>query len=169
MGTIAGNLSIKHAHNEFPSDIFLILETIDARLTILESIGKSTQMSVKDYLTYNMNKKIITKVSLPQLEPSKKIFRSYKVILISIDYSFLFSKILIFHFKIMPRAQNAHAFVNAGFLIEFNDKRGQILNARICYGGIRPDVTIPAYITKMFHNLILIYFSSSMQRLRRTF
>ena len=88
MGTIAGNLSIKHAHNEFPSDIFLILETIDARLTILESIGKSTQMSVKDYLTYNMNKKIITKVSLPQMEPSKKIFRSYKVILISIDYSF---------------------------------------------------------------------------------
>lgn len=33
-GTLAGNLSIKHEHNEFPSDIFLLLETIGATLTI---------------------------------------------------------------------------------------------------------------------------------------
>lgn len=36
VGTLAGNLSIKHQHNEFPSDIFLLLETIGATITIGE-------------------------------------------------------------------------------------------------------------------------------------
>lgn len=36
----------------------------------------------------------------------------------------------------MPRAQNAHAYVNAAFLLEFN---GDIVqSARICFGGINP-------------------------------
>jgi xanthine dehydrogenase/oxidase len=33
-GTLAGNLMIKHDHNDFPSDIFLILETAGALLTV---------------------------------------------------------------------------------------------------------------------------------------
>jgi hypothetical protein len=36
VGTIAGNLSIKHEHPEFPSDIFLLLVTVGATLTIGE-------------------------------------------------------------------------------------------------------------------------------------
>ena len=35
-GTIAGNLSIKNQHNEFPSDLYLILEAANATLTICE-------------------------------------------------------------------------------------------------------------------------------------
>ena len=27
-GTLAGNLMLKHAHNDFPSDVFLSLETV---------------------------------------------------------------------------------------------------------------------------------------------
>lgn len=39
----------------------------------------------------------------------------------------------------MPRAQNAHAFVNAGFCIEFNDlTKTKITGAAICFGGIDP-------------------------------
>lgn len=38
----------------------------------------------------------------------------------------------------MPRAQNAHAYVNAGFLVEL-DKDTKVKRARICFGGIRPD------------------------------
>lgn len=33
-GTIAGNLCIKNQHNEFPSDLYLILETVGATLKI---------------------------------------------------------------------------------------------------------------------------------------
>ncbi|KAG5870802.1 hypothetical protein JTB14_005352 [Gonioctena quinquepunctata] len=36
IGTLAGNLMIKHKHNDFPSDIFLILETIGATLKIVD-------------------------------------------------------------------------------------------------------------------------------------
>lgn len=34
VGTIAGNLMIKHTHNSFSSDIFLLLETVGAQLTL---------------------------------------------------------------------------------------------------------------------------------------
>lgn len=37
----------------------------------------------------------------------------------------------------MPRAQNAHAYVNAGFLVELD--QGQVQAARICFGGINPE------------------------------
>jgi uncharacterized membrane protein len=42
VGTIAGNLSIKHEHPEFPSDVFLILATVGATLTIGELLHIST-------------------------------------------------------------------------------------------------------------------------------
>lgn len=47
----------------------------------------------------------------------------------------------------MPIAQNAHAYVNAGFLIEYSNTNG-IVNKkliacnRICYGGINPSVKL---------------------------
>lgn len=37
----------------------------------------------------------------------------------------------------MPRAQNAHAYVNAGFLFKFEE--GIVTSARMCFGGISPE------------------------------
>ncbi|CAO1351447.1 unnamed protein product [Diamesa serratosioi] len=123
-GTIAGNLMIKNAHSDFPSDMFLMLETAGATMTISNGTSSWVKMnspvtiSPKEFLNTNMNKKVITKISLPALDASKFVFKTY---------------------KIMPRAQNAHAYVNAGFLIEFNDTKTEVKSARVCFGGISPE------------------------------
>lgn len=113
--------------------MFLILEAAGAKLTIAEGLNKSTVVSVADYLYFNMDGKIILNVILPALSSKVYTYRSYKVLSIT----------LIFHItnniftQIMPRAQNAHAYVNAGFLFKFD--KGVIKSARLCFGGINPE------------------------------
>lgn len=114
-GTVAGNLSIKNAHHEFPSDMFLVLEAVGAKLTIRQADGNSQMVAVADYMSMDMRKKVMIEVVLPKLPPDTFRFRSY---------------------KIMPRAQNAHAYVNAGFLVEFESKSSKVRSIRICFGGI---------------------------------
>lgn len=47
------------------------------------------------------------------------------------------SELLTKNLQIMPRAQNAHAYVNAAFLLKMNG--GKVSSARICFGGIAPN------------------------------
>ncbi|GAB0092110.1 Aldehyde oxidase/xanthine dehydrogenase [Sergentomyia squamirostris] len=117
VGTLAGNLSIKHRHHDFQSDIYLLLEAIGATLTILSSMGSVKIVGIADYLKVNMKNRIIVKVTLPSLPKSSFVFCSY---------------------KIMQRAQNAPSTVNCGFLFKFNEDRSALLNARLCFGGINP-------------------------------
>ncbi|GAB0096983.1 xanthine dehydrogenase [Sergentomyia squamirostris] len=134
-GTIAGNLSIKHANIGFPSDIFLILEAVNAKMTIIDGSGKTEQVSIQDYLKLDMKKKVILKITLPALDPSKIYVRS---------------------FKIMPRAQNAHAYVNAAFLYEFSDStRSNLIQANICFGGINSDFVHATETEKLLKNVNL--------------
>ncbi|XP_076232212.1 xanthine dehydrogenase/oxidase [Calliopsis andreniformis] len=114
LGTLAGNLMIKHQYREFPSDLFLILETAGAQLHIAEAGGKKTSMTLLDFLDFDMKHKIIYSIVLPALG-TEYVYRS---------------------FKIMPRAQNAHALVNAGFLFKL-DGTGHVLETpNIIIGGI---------------------------------
>ncbi|XP_039304286.1 xanthine dehydrogenase 1 isoform X2 [Solenopsis invicta] len=114
MGSIAGNLMIKHAHHEFPSDLFLMLETAGTQIHILEAPGAKNSMMLQDFLKIDMRHKIIYSVVLPALTDDYE-YRSY---------------------KIMPRAQNAHAHVNAGFLFKL-DGGGKVLEKpNILFGGI---------------------------------
>lgn len=114
IGTIAGNLMIKHRHREFPSDLFLIFETVGAEVHVLEAPGKKSSVSLLEFLDVNMRNKIIYSLVFPRLSKEYE-FRSY---------------------KIMPRAQNAHAFVNAGFLFKL-DGGGRVLEKpNIIFGGI---------------------------------
>uniref|UniRef100_A0A182KGJ4 FAD-binding PCMH-type domain-containing protein n=1 Tax=Anopheles christyi TaxID=43041 RepID=A0A182KGJ4_9DIPT len=117
-GTIAGNLSIKNQHQEFPSDLYLILEAANATLTILESQGKTSTVRPSEYVALDMKKKILLNVILPPLDPSVYVYRT---------------------FKIMPRAQNAHAYVNGAFLIKLEG--ANIVSSNICFGGIDPKLT----------------------------
>ncbi|XP_025993326.1 xanthine dehydrogenase/oxidase isoform X2 [Solenopsis invicta] len=114
MGSIAGNLMIKHAHHEFPSDLFLMLETAGTKIYILEAPGAKKSVMLQDFLKIDMRHKIVYSVVLPALTDDYE-YRSY---------------------KIMPRAQNAHAHVNAGFLFKL-DAGGKVLEKpNILFGGI---------------------------------
>ncbi|KAG5676994.1 hypothetical protein PVAND_006785 [Polypedilum vanderplanki] len=113
-GTLAGNLMIKNAHNEFPSDIFICFEAIGTMINIWDGSKNEIQISLNHFISTDMNKKVLTKITLPAIDPVKFFYRSY---------------------KIMPRAQNAHAYVNAIF-VQLNDSK--VISAKICFGGIDP-------------------------------
>ncbi|XP_060523086.1 xanthine dehydrogenase-like isoform X2 [Cylas formicarius] len=113
IGTLAGNLMMKHQHKSFPSDIFLILAAVDARLEIVDYNNKTYHLTAEHFLATDMSNKIIHKIHLPVLDNTYK-FESY---------------------KIMPRKQNAHALVNAGFLLKLSADY-TVESARIVFGCI---------------------------------
>lgn len=114
IGTVAGNLMTKHRHPKFSSDIFLLLETIRATLIIVHK-GTSIEVTPEQFLSLDMTGRVIVHVKIPPLSPR---------------YQFV-------SFKVMSRAQNAHAQVNAAFLYEFDDHNKDIvLSARIVMGGL---------------------------------
>uniref|UniRef100_A0A1B0DIN2 Uncharacterized protein n=1 Tax=Phlebotomus papatasi TaxID=29031 RepID=A0A1B0DIN2_PHLPP len=120
VGTIAGNLSIKHQHNEFVSDIYILLEAIGATLTIISSGGSIRIVGIADYMKINMKNRIIVKITLPSLPKKQYEFFSYKV---------------------TSRAQNTLALVNCAFLFKFNADHSMVLNAKLCFGGLNPHFT----------------------------
>ncbi|XP_022826463.1 xanthine dehydrogenase 1-like [Spodoptera litura] len=115
LGTIAGNLMIKHRDNSFPSDIFLVLYTIGAQVTITDISRATLTVTMDTFLKINMTGKIILNVMLPPL---------------SDEYKF-------FSYKLMPRAQSAHAIVNMGCLYKLT-ATNRVDRARIVYGGLSP-------------------------------
>ncbi|XP_035789869.1 xanthine dehydrogenase/oxidase-like [Anopheles albimanus] len=117
VGTIAGNLMIKHQHPEFPSDLFLLLEAVEATIVIVSSVEKTIRVSPLDFLKLNMSKKIIRTIELPPHDHVSTTFRSY---------------------KIMPVAQNSRATVNAALMLRICPETRLYSSIRICYGGINP-------------------------------
>lgn len=116
-GTLAGNLMIKNHKIDFPSDVFITLETLNAQITIIDENGQNKTIGLSNFIKTDMTKKLITKITLKPYQNNEYLFNSY---------------------KIMPRAQNAHAYINAGFLIQI-DNENKVLSARICFGGISPE------------------------------
>ncbi|CAH0550009.1 unnamed protein product [Brassicogethes aeneus] len=114
IGTLAGNLMIKYHKNEFPSDVFLILETVAATLVIVDTMGNEERVSPKKFLDLDMNKKIIKNIVLVGYDEIYK-YESY---------------------KIMKRAQNTHANVNAGF--HFGMNKNIVKSCTMVYGSINP-------------------------------
>jgi len=118
-GSIAGNLMIKHNHPEFPSDIFTLLEAAGAKVEIHDSLtSQSSQYSLIDFLHIDMKGKVMMSVILPKLADNV-LFKSY---------------------KITPRWQNAHAYVNAAFKIETENR---VIKGKpsLVFGGINADTT----------------------------
>ncbi|GFO17429.1 xanthine dehydrogenase/oxidase [Plakobranchus ocellatus] len=119
VGCIAGNLMIKYWHKEFPSDVFLILECVGAQVEIFSSaFSKRETTSMMDFLNkVDMTDSVLTAVILPCLADNV-VYRS---------------------FKITPRWQNAHAYINAAFNIPIE---GLVVKGRpsIVLGGVCDDM-----------------------------
>ncbi|XP_020818417.1 indole-3-acetaldehyde oxidase [Drosophila serrata] len=126
-GTLAGNLAIKHAHPEFPSDVFIVLEALNAQVIVQQAVDKQETVSLASYLGSASEGKIIRGLVLPAYPKERFAFDSY---------------------KIMPRAQNAHAYVNAAFLLEL-EADSKVKSARICFGGINPEFVHATVIEKL--------------------
>ncbi|XP_022112869.2 indole-3-acetaldehyde oxidase [Pieris rapae] len=116
VGTIGGNLSLKNKHHDFPSDIFLLFETVGGCVTIMDVKKVKTVKNMRDFMTMDMTNKIILNIKLPPLS-SKNLIRTY---------------------KIMPRGQNSHAIVNAGFLFHINETN-KVISSNIVFGNMGPD------------------------------
>lgn len=118
IGSIAGNLMIKHQHRDFASDVFLLLETVGANLVIRNSFGLDEFRTPEEFLYTDMNRKVILNIVFPPLNKDAFYLKT---------------------FKIMARAQNTHAIVNAGFLFSFkpNDELKTLISTpRVVFGGI---------------------------------
>ncbi|XP_047028407.1 xanthine dehydrogenase-like [Helicoverpa zea] len=115
VASIAGNLMIKNEHNWFGSDIFVLLETVGAYVTIQHRLSSRETLTMQQFLKANMRGSVIWNVMLPPLSRNHRIFT----------------------YKVMPRSQNAHAIVNAGFLYELTSNN-TVKNARIVYGALSP-------------------------------
>ncbi|XP_069360083.1 xanthine dehydrogenase/oxidase-like [Maniola hyperantus] len=116
IGTIAGNLMIKHAHREFPSDIFLLLETIGARLTIISVDGTKKIVTMANFLAEDMKGKVILNVLMPPFSKENKVVT----------------------YKVAARSRNAHAIVNAGFFYKIKPDN-RVADCRIVYGDLSPN------------------------------
>ncbi|ODM88520.1 putative aldehyde oxidase-like protein, partial [Orchesella cincta] len=115
--TIAGSLMLKHQHREFKSDLFVLFESVRAKLRIAASTYIK-YYTLLEFLELDMNGKVILSVHFPTYKGTY-FFRS---------------------FKVGKRYQNAISYVNAAFLFNIDPKTFTVLERpSICYGGINPD------------------------------
>lgn len=154
-GTLAGNLMMKHAHPDFPSDVFVCLETLGATLELLDSAGAVEEISVESLLGADMTRRLIKTIKFPAKRQVRSVAGRVRVGRMwmragpgeaaGATHTFLKT------FKIMPRSSNAHAYVNAGFLANVDiEKNYEIVGApTIVYGGISSNL-IHARKTEQF-------------------
>ncbi|XP_043234925.1 indole-3-acetaldehyde oxidase-like [Amphibalanus amphitrite] len=117
-GSWAGNLMLKQTHGDFPSDVFLLLAAAGGRLQIADEDAATTEISVEQLLSEDMARKVIVSVTLPTLDETKYVFKSY---------------------KITPRAISAHAYVNAAFVLPLDASFTVVEKPTLLFGGISAD------------------------------
>ena len=130
IGSIGGNVMMTRAHAEtpepFPSDVYLVLATLVASITIASS---SFDGGTRTYP--------IMALPAPAGLPSDAIARS-----IHLPYSNESDQIETF--KVSYREQDSHAIVNAGFRVSF-EKGGRVRDATLFFNGL---ATLPSRMTR---------------------
>lgn len=123
----AGNLMLTHDHDNFPSDVFTIMEAAGATVTVATANGTG-EYPLWDLLSLNMSNSVIVSLQIPYSNKNTW-FRS---------------------FKVMPRAQDSCAYVNAGFCMEV-DPSNHIVKSipSFVFGGVK-EHTISASSTEAY-------------------
>lgn len=62
---------LKHAHRDFPSDVFNLLEASGASLFIRGTIGYNF-LTPQEFLDFDMTHQVIQYVALPEMVPEDK-------------------------------------------------------------------------------------------------
>ncbi|KAG1676609.1 Xanthine dehydrogenase [Nymphon striatum] len=119
-GCWAGNLKMKHDHNDFPSDMFTIMEAAGATVTVGNYDGTTKKdIAPSDFIKMDMEGKMLLKLHLKKLT-SDHIMRT---------------------FKITIRSQSADAYINAGFMFEISNSENFKVKSKpsIVFGGVNKD------------------------------
>ncbi len=130
---------LKHTHSEFPSDVFLVLEAAGGEIVVRDAHGEDTKfLPLSKWLSTDMGGKVIYQIKLPKFQKEEVflcVCHMYKVELI---VCLMCPSLHFRSFKITPRSQNAHAYVNAAFRAHISDYtvRGR---PTVVFGGIAPD------------------------------
>lgn len=131
VGTWAGNIMMKYIHREFPSDLFLVLETVNAKILVVgpDKLSQPQYFTPSQLLNQQMQGRILYSVSFLPYDPQRTVIKTYKTSL---------------------RSQNSHAYVNAGFKFDV-DPSSLIVQSipTIVFGGIN-DQFIHASNTEKF-------------------
>ncbi|XP_028415709.1 xanthine dehydrogenase-like [Dendronephthya gigantea] len=115
VGCWAGNLMLLHKHREFPSDIFTITSAVGATLNIGSVDGSANIYTMEEFLSLGMQNKVIISIMVP-FSRAGEVVKS---------------------FKIMPRHQNAHAYVNAGLRVLIDSSQTVRGVPSFVFGGIK--------------------------------
>ncbi|CAL1535967.1 unnamed protein product, partial [Lymnaea stagnalis] len=110
LGTWAGNLALKRLHQDFPSDIFTMLETVGASLNIVDADGVNKVYSLQDYLALDMKGKVITSAQLPKYSSATP--RTIRT------------------FKTSHRLQQSKAHVTSGFNFQIDESSNYLVTSK---------------------------------------
>ena len=70
---------MKKMHPEFPSDVFLMLETVGARVVIADAVDKVKEVSMQQFLQEDMHRRVLLRVALPAIKSATNHVATYKV------------------------------------------------------------------------------------------
>lgn len=79
MGTLAGNLMIKHRNKEFPSDIYITFKALDVKVNVLFDKATTKNLSLDEFYATDMTGKLILSFELSKYDKESYKFESYKV------------------------------------------------------------------------------------------
>ena len=78
VGSWAGNLMLTHDNDNFPSDVYTIMEAAGATVTIATSVTNMKSYKLSDFLQVSMATSVLVSMEIPFLK-TNEMLQTYKV------------------------------------------------------------------------------------------